>query len=81
MVLCGGGVWNALFSLAVFKRTDVYKNGRGTSVARRDHGGGLALSESYRGYSRSRYDTEITRNRQGRQCITEDLPGASKMYN
>ena len=38
--------------------------GRGTSVARRDHGGGLALPESCRGYCRSRYDAEITRNRQ-----------------
>ena len=38
--------------------------GRGTSVARRYHGGGLALSESCRGYCRSRYDAEITRNRQ-----------------
>ena len=27
--------------------------GRGTSVARRDHGGGLALLESSRGYCRS----------------------------
>ena len=27
--------------------------GRGTSVACRDHGGGLALSESSRGYCRS----------------------------
>ena len=26
--------------------------GRGTSVVRRDHGGGLALSESSRGYCR-----------------------------
>ena len=38
--------------------------GRGTSVARRDHGGGLALPESCRGYCWSRYDAEITRNRQ-----------------
>ena len=38
--------------------------GRGTSVARRDHGGALALPESCRGYCRSRYDAEITRNRQ-----------------
>ena len=37
---------------------------RGTSVARRDHGGGLALPESCRGYCRSRYDAEIIRNRQ-----------------
>ena len=55
--------------------------GRGTSVARRDHGGGLALSESSRGYCRSWYDAEITRNRQWRQRITEDLPDASKMYD
>ena len=38
--------------------------GRGTSVARRDNGGGLALPELCRGYCRSRYDAEITRNRQ-----------------
>ncbi len=38
--------------------------GRGTNIARRDHGGGLALPESCRGYCQSRYDTEITRNRQ-----------------
>ena len=38
--------------------------GRGTSIAHRDHGGGLALPESCRGYCRSRYDAEITRNRQ-----------------
>ena len=37
--------------------------GRGMSIARCDHGGGLALSESCRGYCRSRYDAEITRNR------------------
>ena len=55
--------------------------GRGTSVARRDHGGGLALLESSRGYCRSWYDAEITRNRQWRQRITEDLPDASKMYD
>ena len=55
--------------------------GRGTSVARRDHGGGLALPESCRGYCRSRYDAEITGNRQWRQRITEDLPDASKMYD
>ena len=55
--------------------------GRGTSVARRGHGGGLALSESSRGYCRSWYDAEITRNWQWRQRITEDLPDASKMYD
>ena len=55
--------------------------GRGMSVARRDHGGGLALPESCRGYCRSRYDAEITRNRQWRQRITEDLLDASKMYD
>ena len=55
--------------------------GRGTSIARRDHGGGLALSESSRGYCRSWYDAEITRNRQWTQRITEDLPDASKMYD
>ena len=55
--------------------------GRGTSVARRDHGGGLALLESSRGYCRSWYDAEITRNRQWRQRITQDLPDASKMYD
>ena len=55
--------------------------GRGTSVARRDHGGGLALSESSRGYCRSWYDAEITRNRQWTQRITEDLPDASKIYD
>ena len=53
--------------------------GRGTSVARRDHGGGWALSKSCRGYCRSLYDAEITRNRQWRQRITEDLPDATKM--
>ena len=86
-------MWNALFSLAVYWRTDVYKNGRspallvffcigrGTSVARRDHGGGLALPESCRGYCWSRYDAEITRNRRWRQCITEDLPDASRIYD
>ena len=51
------------------------------SVARRDHGGDLALSESSWGYCRSWYDAEITRNRQWRQRITEDLPDASKMYD
>ena len=55
--------------------------GRGTSVARCDHGGSLALSESSRGYCRSWYDAEITRNRQWRQRITEDLLDASKMYD
>ena len=94
MVLYSWGVWNALFSLAVYQKTDVYKNGRspafylfflcfgrGMSVARRDHGGGLALLESSWGYCRSWYDAEITRNRQWRQRITEDLPDASKMYD
>ena len=38
--------------------------GRGTSVARRDQGGGLALPESCRGFCWSRYDAKITRNRQ-----------------
>ena len=38
--------------------------GRGTSVVRCDHRGGLAISESCRGYCRSRYDAEITQNRQ-----------------
>ena len=28
MVLYSRGVWNALFSLAVYKKTDVYKNSR-----------------------------------------------------
>ena len=78
----------------LFTKRHVYKNGRspafyffflcfdrGTSVACRDHGGGLALLESSRGYCRSWYDAEITRNRQWRQCITEDLPDASKMYD
>ena len=51
------------------------------SVARRDHRGSLALSESSRGYCRSWYDAEITRNRQWKQRITEDLPDASKMYD
>ena len=51
------------------------------SVARRDHRGGLALSESSRGYCRSWYDAEITRNQQWRRRITEDLPDASKMYD
>ena len=37
--------------------------GRGTSVACRDRGGGLALPESCQGFSRSRYDAKITRNR------------------
>ena len=61
------------FSLAVYWRTDVYKNGRspalllnffffcfgrGTSVARRDQGGGLAPPESCRGFCQSRYDTK-----------------------
>ena len=32
--------------------------GRGTSVARRHQGGGLALPESCRGFSRSRYDAK-----------------------
>ena len=32
-------------------------------------------------YCRSRYDAEITRNRLWRQCITEDLPDAPKMYD
>ena len=32
--------------------------GRGTSVARRDQGGGLALPESCRGFCRSRYDAK-----------------------
>ena len=68
------------------RETCVYKNGQSpafffSSVARRDHGGGLALSESSRGYCRSWYDAEITRNRQWRQCIIEDLPDASKMYD
>ena len=44
-----------------------YTTGRGTSVARRDQGGGLALSESCRGFCRSRLDTKITRNRRWRQ--------------
>ena len=34
--------------------------GRGTSVARRDQGGGLALPESCRGFCRSRYDAKKT---------------------
>ena len=55
--------------------------GRGTSVARRDHWGDLTLSESCQGYCRSRYDAEITWNRQWTQRITEDLPDASKMYD
>ena len=55
--------------------------GRGTSVARRDPGGSLALSESSRGYCRSWYDAEITRNRQWRQRITENFLDASKMYD
>ena len=38
--------------------------GRGTSVARRDQGGGLALPESCQGFCQSRYDAKITRNRQ-----------------
>ena len=95
MVLYSWGVWNALFSLAVFTKRQMSIRtaevrlfiyfflcfGRGMSVARCDHGGGLALSESSWGYCRSWYDAEITRNRQWRQRITEDLPDASKMYD
>ena len=39
-------------------RPYVYCFGRGTSVARRDLGGGLALPESCRGCCRSRYDAK-----------------------
>ena len=39
-------------------RPYVYCFGRGTSVARRDQGGGLALPESCRGFCRSRYDAK-----------------------
>ena len=94
MVLYSRGVWNACFHWLFTKRQMSIRTarspafylfflrfGRGTSVARRDHGGGLALLESSRGYCRSWYDTEITRNRQWRQHITEDLPDASKMYD
>ena len=62
-------MWNALFfSLAVTEwqmsiRTAEVRPycfffcfGRGTSVARCDQGGGLALLESCRGFCRSRYD-------------------------
>ena len=69
MVLYSRGVWNALFFISCYWRTDVYKNGRspalsfflfcfgrGTRVARRDQGGGLALPESCRGFCQSRYD-------------------------
>ena len=69
MVLYSRGGWNALFFIGCYWRTDVYKNGRslallfycfgrGTSVARRDQGGGLALPESCRGCCRSRYDAK-----------------------
>ena len=33
--------------------------GRGTSVASRDQGGGLALPESFQGFCRSRYDAKM----------------------
>ena len=67
MVLYSRGVWNALFFIGCYWRTDVYKNGRslallfycfgrGTSAARRDQGSGLDLPVSYRGCCRSRYD-------------------------
>ena len=46
-----------------------------------DHRGGLALPESCQGYCWSRYDAEITQNWWWRQCITEDLPDASRMYD
>ena len=58
------------FFIGCYWRIDVYKNdrspallflfcfGRGTSVARRDQGGGLALLESGRGFCRSRYDAK-----------------------
>ena len=39
-------------------RPYVYCFGTGTSVARRDQVGGLALPESYRGCCRSRYDAK-----------------------
>ena len=55
MVLYSREMWNALFFIGCYWRTDVYKNGRspallfdcfgrGTSVARRDQGGSFALS-------------------------------------
>ena len=40
-----------------------YCFGRGTSVARRDQGGGLALPESCRGCCRSRYDAKTGNRR------------------
>ena len=67
-IIYSRGVWNALFFIGCYWRTDMYKNGRSpaillffgfgrsTSVARCDQGGGLALPESCRGFCRSRYD-------------------------
>ena len=47
------------FSLAVTEvRPYCFCFGRGTSVARRDQGGGLALPESCRGFCRSRYNAK-----------------------
>ena len=69
MVLYSRGVWNALFFIGCYWRTDVCKNGRSPGFyfialveARRDQRGGLALPESCRGCCRSRYDAKKTKS-------------------
>ena len=86
------GVWNALFFIGCYWRTDVYQNGRspallfdcfgrGTSVARRDQGGGLALPESSQGCCRSRYDAKNLKSAMKDRESLRTYLDASRMHD
>ena len=82
------------FFIGCYWRTDVYKNGRspallfflfcfgrGTSVARRDQGAGLALPESCRGFCRSRYDAKKPEIGDEDSASLKTYLDASRMYD
>ena len=88
------GVWNALFFIGCYWRTDVYKNGRspallfflfcfgrGTSIVRHDQGGGLALPESCQGFCRSRYDAKNPKIGDEDSASLKTYLDASRMYD
>ena len=55
--------------------------GRGTSVARRDQGVGLALPESCRGFCRSRYDAKKLEIGDEDSASLKTYLDASRMYD
>ena len=58
-----------------------YFFGKGTSVSRRDQGGGLAFPESFRGCCRSRYDAKKPEIGDEDSASLKTYLDASRMYD